>query len=73
MELHREFIAAVDNYKEFQKKLARDKVIQSLEQLKIVNPKQTFTVTINDVSFIYPIGEMKIAYGINNEIIIYKK
>lgn len=31
MELHREFIAAVDDYKEFQKKLARDKVIQSLE------------------------------------------
>lgn len=73
MELHRQYIAAVDDYKDFQKELAMDKVVQSLEQLKIVNPKQKIVVRIDDASLIYAIGEMKIGYGENNEIVLYNK
>ena len=72
MELHRQYMEAVNDYKNFQKELAKDKVIQSLEQLKIVNPIQKIVVRIDDVSLDCKIGDMKIDYGEDGEIVIYK-
>ena len=70
MELHRQYMAAVDDYKEMQKELAKGSVLRSLERLKIANPKQTIIVDTPKGSCELHIGDAKIYEGLDGEIVI---